>query len=61
MGKNLPILLAGVFLRNSLKLWCNFVIIGFDFYWNASRKVSKRVRMPFMKSNGKAGKELSER
>jgi len=48
-----PALAAG-FLRNSLKLRRSFVIIGFDFYWSASRKVSKRAEMPFMKSNGKS-------
>jgi hypothetical protein len=41
------------FLRNSLTLQCGFDVIGLEFHWSASKKVLKRAKIPFMKSNGK--------
>jgi len=41
-------------LRNSLKLRRGFGIIGREFYWSESGKLSRRAEMPFMKSNGKS-------
>ena len=42
------------FLGNSLKLRLGFGIIGLEFYWSASGKVSKRAELLFMKVNGKS-------
>jgi hypothetical protein len=41
-------------LRNSLKLRRGFGIIGREFHWSESGKLSRRAEMPFMKSKGKS-------
>jgi hypothetical protein len=45
---------AGGFLRNSLKRRLGFGVIGLEFYWSVSGKLSKRAEMPFLKVNGKS-------
>jgi len=46
---------AAGYLRNSLKLRRSFAIIGLEFHWSVSGKLSKRAEMPFMKLKGKSG------
>ncbi len=41
-----------------LKLRCNLGIIQLELYRSASKKVSKRAEMPFMKLNGKSQLDL---
>ena len=41
------------FVRNSLKLRCNFGIMGLGLNRSNSEKLPKRVEIPFVESNGK--------